>query len=186
MKLTTKEMILVAMFAALAAVGAFIKVPTPIVPFTLQFLFVSFAGLILGARKGAMAVGLYILIGLTGIPVFANGGGITYVFQPTFGYLLGFVACAFVVGLANPRNKKTSFPRTALSLLGGLAAVYAIGVPYMYMVVNLVMGKSMTVVQALGAGMLPFLATDLAQIIVISLAAVLVLPKLKRAGVLPA
>lgn len=74
----TKDMILCAMFVALIAAGAFIKIPVPVVPFTLQYLFTMLAGLLLGGRKGCFAVCVYILLGLVGLPIFAQGGGIGY------------------------------------------------------------------------------------------------------------
>ena len=88
----TREMILTGLFAALTAVGAFIKVPVPVCPFTLQFLFTTLAGVLLGGKLGACAVGIYVMLGLAGLPIFAGGGGISYVLQPTFGYLIGFIA----------------------------------------------------------------------------------------------
>ena len=89
-KITTKDMIMCALFTALIAVGAFIKVPVPVVPFTLQFLFTMLAGLIMGGRLGAISVGLYAVLGLVGLPIFAEGGGIWYVLKPSFGYIIGF------------------------------------------------------------------------------------------------
>src|SRR5574344_750761 len=86
--LKLREMILCALFMALTAVGAFIKIPLGGQIFTLQFLFTLLAGLLLGGRLGAKAVGVYTLLGLIGVPVFAEGGGPGYVFQPTFGYLI--------------------------------------------------------------------------------------------------
>ena len=80
-KITTKDMIMCALFTALIAVGAFIKVPVPVVPFTLQFLFTMLAGLIMGGRLGAISVGLYAVLGLVGLPIFAEGGGIWYVLK---------------------------------------------------------------------------------------------------------
>lgn len=62
----TINLVLTAMFVALITVGAFIKIPVPVVPFTLQFLFTMLAGLLLGPKQGALAVGLYILMGLIG------------------------------------------------------------------------------------------------------------------------
>ena len=73
-KITTREMTLCALFTVLTAVGAFIKIPIPVVPFTLQFLFTMMAGLLLGGRLGAASVGLYALLGLIGLPIFAEGG----------------------------------------------------------------------------------------------------------------
>lgn len=106
MKIKTRDMILISMFAALTAIGAFIKIPTPIVPFTLQYLFCAYSGVLLGAKHGLYSQLLYVGIGLMGIPIFANGGGPTYIFQPTFGYLLGFILCAYVIGKSTEKLKK--------------------------------------------------------------------------------
>ena len=92
-------MILSAMFVALISVGAFIKIPIPVVPFTLQFLFTMLAGLLLGGKRGGFAVCIYIALGLAGVPVFAQGGGVGYIFQPSFGYIIGFAVGAFVTGI---------------------------------------------------------------------------------------
>ena len=64
----SRDMALVALFAALVAVGAFIRIPVPVVPFTLQFLFTNLAGLLLGAKRGAAAAGVYMAAGLIGVP----------------------------------------------------------------------------------------------------------------------
>lgn len=60
--------------------------------------FVTLAGMLLGSRRGSLAVAVYVAVGLAGIPVFAAGGGIQYVFRPSFGYLLGFIAAAWLTG----------------------------------------------------------------------------------------
>ena len=92
-------MVLCGMFAALVAIGAFIQIPVPYMDyFTLQFFFVLLAGLILGADKGAISVGCYVLLGLVGVPIFAAGGGIGYIFRPSFGYLVGFVV-TYAIGI---------------------------------------------------------------------------------------
>ena len=82
-----KELVLFSLFTALTAIGAFIRVPVPLCPFTLQLLFTTLSGLILGSRKGAASVAVYVAFGLSGVPVFTQGGGPGYIFQPTFGYL---------------------------------------------------------------------------------------------------
>mgnify|MGYP003290565325 CR=1 FL=1 len=94
----TKNLAYCALFTALIAVGAFIRVPVPVVPFTLQYLFTMLAGLLLGPRLGTIAVGTYVLLGLVGLPIFTQGGGFWYVFQPSFGYLIGFCVGTFVTG----------------------------------------------------------------------------------------
>ena len=70
----TKDLVLCAMFVALIAVGAFIKIPVPVVPFTLQFLFTMLAGLLLGPVNGALAVVVYIVLGLIGLPISGTCG----------------------------------------------------------------------------------------------------------------
>ena len=67
----TKDLALTALFAALIAAGAFIKIPIPVVPFTLQFLFTTLAGLILGPKRGAVSVLCYLILGLIGLQVFS-------------------------------------------------------------------------------------------------------------------
>lgn len=90
-----KDLTRVALFTALIAAGAFLRIPIPYVPFTLQFLFTTLAGVLLGGKLGAVSVACYVVLGLLGVPIFAEGGGLSYVFQPTFGYLIGFCAGAF-------------------------------------------------------------------------------------------
>ncbi len=125
----TKEIIFIALFADLIAVGAFIRIPVPVCPFTLQFLFTTLAGVILDSKKGAMAVSLYVLLGLAGLPVFTGGGGINYVFHPTFGYLIGFIAGAYLTGKIVYSGKLT-MARLLLGCFTGLIIVYAMGMVY--------------------------------------------------------
>lgn len=77
----SREIVLFGLFTALIAIGAFIRIPVPVCPFTLQLLFTTLAGLLLGSRKGALSVALYVLLGLVGVPVFTEGGGPSYIFQ---------------------------------------------------------------------------------------------------------
>ena len=131
----TYKIALVAMFAALSAIGAFIRVPMPMVPFTLQLFFTTMAGLLLGGELGALSVGVYVLLGLLGIPVFTGGGGFSYGLQPSFGYLLGMIPGAFVTGkLTQTKDGKPGWIRIILACYAGLMMVYLVGVPYLYMV----------------------------------------------------
>ncbi len=93
-----KELVLFSLFTALTAIGAFIRVPVPLCPFTLQLLFTTLSGLILGSRKGAASVAVYVVLGLSGVPVFTQGGGPGYIFQPTFGVHRGSLAYGEIVG----------------------------------------------------------------------------------------
>jgi biotin transport system substrate-specific component len=93
----TRSLLLIALMAALTGVGGFIRIPVSPVPFTLQTLFVYLSADLLG-KKGALSQIIFITLGLVGVPIFAMGGGIGYILQPTFGYLLGFPIGAWVVG----------------------------------------------------------------------------------------
>lgn len=161
MKTKTKDIVLCALFAALAAAGAFIKIPVPIVPFTLQFFFVNMAALMLGARRAAVSVGVYVIIGLCGVPVFTQGGGIGYVFQPSFGYLLGFIAGAAIGGLLLERSTKKSIFRYILAGAVNLAVVYIIGVIYLMLIKNVYLGTEISLWNAILYGALIFLPGDI-------------------------
>lgn len=132
----TKEFILCALFVALIAVGAFIRIPIPVVPFTLQFLFTMLAGLLLGGKLGAISVGIYIIMGLLGLPVFAEGGGIAYVFMPSFGYLIGFAVASYVTGTIANHVNNPSYKRLFAANFIGLGIVYLFGMAYYYLMSN--------------------------------------------------
>lgn len=137
----TKNMILCAMFVALIAVGAFIKIPVPVVPFTLQYLFTMLAGLLLGGKKGCLAVCIYIILGLAGLPVFAQGGGIGYIFQPSFGYIIGFAVGAFVTGIIANKKSHPNLKRLLAANFAGLGIVYLFGMVYYYLISNFYLGS---------------------------------------------
>ena len=122
-RLTAREISFIGLFTALIAAGAFIRIPVPVVPFTLQFLFTMLAGLLLGGRLGAISVGSYIVLGLIGLPVFASGGGIGYILTPTFGYLIGFCVGAFVTGKIANVQTVPSFKRILFANFIGLGIV---------------------------------------------------------------
>ncbi|SFM07249.1 biotin transporter BioY [Pelosinus propionicus] len=184
MKLTLREMILISIFASLTAVGAFIKIPTPLVPFTLQYLFCAYSGIFLGGRKGFYSQILYVGLGLIGIPVFASGGGPAYVLQPTFGYLLGFIGCSYIVGQLVQSCSTITFIRVYSAVLLGLFFVYTCGVGYLYLIVNFYLHRQMTLQAAIGAGLLPYITSDLILSILITLTSIRIIPILRKSGYL--
>ena len=142
-KITTLELVLCGLFTALTAVGAFIQIPVPGMDyFTLQFFFVLMAGMLLGSKLGAFSVGSYVLIGLVGVPIFAAGGGITYVLRPSFGYLLGFIVTAFVTGKLVEKLAFDGFKKYLVAAFAGLIVCYAIGLTYKYFMLNLYIGEN--------------------------------------------
>lgn len=134
----TKSIIYCGLFTALIAVGAFIKIPVPVVPFTLQYLFTMLAGLLLGARLGSLSVFAYMMLGLAGLPIFTEGGGLWYVLKPSFGYIIGFVIGTFVTGWIAEHMKKKTILRYLFANLAGLMVVYAFGMIYYYIICNYV------------------------------------------------
>ena len=129
---STHDLALAALFAALISIGALVSVPVfgP-VPLTLQVLFVLLAGLVLGARLGALSVVAYVVVGLAA-PVYAQGAsGPGALAGPAGGYLLGFVAAAYLVGaLADHSHARGLWPLLGIALLG-LVPIYAIGASWL-------------------------------------------------------
>lgn len=140
MKLKTKELTVCALFAALIAVGAFIKIDIPLpmytMHFTLQWFFVLMAGFLLGPKLAALSVIVYLCIGLIGVPVFAAGGGPAYILRPGFGFLLGFVLAAFLIGYIRDKMNAVKTLPMMLSATVGLIAYYTIGAIYFYCIKN--------------------------------------------------
>ncbi|MCI8660087.1 MAG: biotin transporter BioY [Lachnospiraceae bacterium] len=136
----TRDMVLCAMFVTLIAAGAFIKVPIPVVPFTLQYLFTMLAGLLLGGKLGCLSVCVYILLGLAGLPVFTQGGGIGYIFQPSFGYIIGFAVGAYVTGVIANGKGNPGYPRLMAANFIGLGIVYFFGMVYYYLISDFYLG----------------------------------------------
>lgn len=142
-KTRTLDIVMCALFTALIAVGAYIKIPLPYVPITLQVFFVVLAGLLLGAKLGAAASLAYLVIGLVGVPIFTEGGGPGYIFKPSFGYIIGFVIGAFVIGLIAHKKKSPGYGRLLVACFVGLLIIYLIGMVYVYLIKNLYLGEQM-------------------------------------------
>jgi biotin transport system substrate-specific component len=129
----TLQLVQIAMFAALMAIGANISAFLVIggVPITLQTFFAILAGILLGSRLGPVAMVVYALIGLAGLPVFAEfSGGLDTLISPTFGFIVSFVFVAFMAGTIVERfPTRTGFIAAALA---GTAINYGIGTNWMY------------------------------------------------------
>lgn len=134
---------LTAMMAALITVSTFIRIPTPICPITLQAEAVIIAGILSGKKIGSYSALIYLIIGLIGIPVFSGGGGIHYVLVPTFGYILGFAAGAFISG--SIADTPLSLPRALIASYAALIAIYAIGTGYFYLITQFVINTPMSI-----------------------------------------
>lgn len=163
--MTTKDMTKAAMFTALACVAAIISHygGEALVPFSLLPLVVFLAGGLLGGRVAAVSMAVYILIGLLGIPVFASPpfGGIGYVLKPSFGFLLGYVIAAWVIGTILEPGVRHSIIKYVIAMALGLVVIYAFGLPYLYLMAKYYFGKTMLVAKVIQVGMLPFIGFDI-------------------------
>ncbi len=146
-------MVLSALFAALMIVGAYIKIPLGPVPIVLTNLFVILAGILLGPLRGMASTGLYLFLGLIGLPVFSGGGGPGYFAGPTGGYLAGYLLGAGTAGLISGIGKRRVL-WSAAGTIAGFAVIYTAGVPWLKFVLHLPWSG------AAAAGLLPFLPGD--------------------------
>ncbi|MBO8169758.1 MAG: biotin transporter BioY [Thermoanaerobacteraceae bacterium] len=154
-------MILVAMFAAITAVMAQISIPIPFspVPITMQVFAVCLAAGILGARLAATSMVVYTLLGIAGVPVFAQGkAGLPVVLGPTGGYIWGFIIAAFVMGAIVDRVKHPGYKTMLLAMMVGLVIIYTTGTIQLAKIVGL--GP----VEAIAAGVGWFLPLDVVKI----------------------
>lgn len=179
MNLNTRDLVRISIFASLTAVSAFFTIPIGPVPITLQTLMVVLSGMILGSKAGAMSQIVYVLLGLSGMPVFAGfTGGFDSILKPSFGFLIGFIPAAYFSGKVledNLLNKKYSI----FSSIVGIITPYFIGIPYMYVVLNFHMGKSMNILDVLKIGLIPFILGDLVKLFISFTVSYKVIPTIK-------
>lgn len=182
MKTAVKRFCFTAVFAALICIGCFISIPLPGgVPITVQNLFAVLAALIMGGLQGASSVGIFLIIGVIGVPVFSGVKGGWAVFTgPTGGFLWGYYIGAVVAGLiaGTPHTFEKKFRiktwlRLALASFAGFALIYAPGIPWFMHVMD-ESGKPQTFISALNMTLIPFIPGDLIKLVLsVPLAAVL-------------
>lgn len=156
-----KDILLVLSFAIITGISAKIKIEIGVVPITFQTLAVLLTGALLGAKKGALSQLTYLLMGLAGLPWFARGGGISYITSPTFGYIIGFVLAAFLVGWLCERGFDRKIKTAILAMLAGNIMVYIPGLLWM--------AKFFGFKKALVVGLYPFILGDLMKILLAGL-----------------
>jgi len=155
---------LVVLFSAFVGLTAQVEIPLWPVPLTLQTLGALFTGAVLGGRRGALALLLYLAEGAAGLPVFAGGAsGVAYMLGPTGGYLVGFVLAAGVVGLLAGRDWDRRLVWTVLAMVVGNIVIYVLGVAWLAVFLG-------DLRDALTQGMLIFIPGDLIKIAVAALA----------------
>lgn len=162
----TRDMCFIAIMAALMAVLAPLSIPIGSIPITLATLVVYLMGALLGARNGSIAVGLYLLLGIIGLPVFSGGrSGLATVLGVTGGYMIGYIPCVIATGLGIgkwPENK-AAYP---ISMAIGTFLCYLLGTIW-FLVLN-----PCPLMHALQVCVLPFLGFDACKIVAASALAI--------------
>ena len=171
-----RMMVFASLLAALMTAGAYISIPVGPVPIVLQNMFVFLAGLLLGCRWGLASVGVYLLAGACGLPVFAGGmGGIGRIVGPTGGYLIGYLPAVFIIGYISARGAaRISFDIAAM--ICGTIILYACGVTWLKTLTGMPWSKALTV------GMYPFLVGDALKIVAAAAIAKAIRPIIRVAG----
>lgn len=171
-RFSTQELTKAGLFTALHVAAAVILRlgGEAAVPFSLVPFFVILAGTLLGT-KGAWSLVLYAVLGLLGLPVFAQPpfGGISYLLLPSAGFIFGYILAALVIGWCVSRFPKPTTVWVFGASILGLMVLYACGLPYLYLVFRFVVGKTLTWQQVLAFGFYPFIIFDLVKAFVASL-----------------
>jgi biotin transport system substrate-specific component len=155
--MNVRKLAMSSVLAALMCItGMLLHWAPALIPFSLLPVFVYLSGIILGAEYAAMAMLVYLVLGLFGLPVFASApfGGFGYILKPTFGFLLGYVAAAYVVGCV---YRVGSLWRAIVGVLSGLVILYLFGLSYLYMILHWVLHQSTSIAGVLSIGFVPLL-----------------------------
>ena len=161
-----RDLVLIFMGSLLIAAFAQIRIPLPFtpVPITGQTFAVLLVGAALGSKRGLLAMLLYICEGALGLPFFAGGtGGLQVLAGATAGYLIGFIAAAYLIGLLAERGLDRSVKTSIIPFLVGTLIIYLFGVAWL----GILMGSFS---KAIVAGFLPFLVGDGIKLIAAALA----------------
>jgi len=181
MQLQIRDLVRISLFTAAAVTAAVLfRFGSPTVPFSLLPLVAVLAGAVLGPRRGALSMLVYLLLGLIGLPVFATPpyGGLSYVVRPSFGFIPGFALGAYVTGQVlaytdrrtireQQREKATrrapGRPRRIylLAAVAGVVAIYLVGLPYLWLVLNVYLGKTVSWLGVLKIAFFPYVLPDL-------------------------
>lgn len=162
--LSIRDMVLIALFAALMAVCAWITIPIPNIPFTLQIFAVFAALFVLGGKRGTISIALYILLGAVGLPVFSGfGGGIGKLLGVTGGYIVGFLFSGLIYWLITSLIKTKALWVEVVAAIAALIVCYAFGTVW-FMVVYLQKTGAIGLWSVLMMCVIPYIIPDVVKI----------------------
>lgn len=171
---TVREMVFIAICAALICVLAPISVPVGAIPISLGTFAIYFSAALLGGKRGTIAVIVYIMLGVVGLPVFtAMRGGAAVLFGATGGYIIGYIPLAFLTGVFSDMRSKLHWTMP-LGMVLGTVVMYTFATAW-YMIIN-----GCTLAAALLACAVPFLVFDAVKMVLATLLAVVLRSRLSR------
>jgi len=129
---TTHPLVLAALLTTMTAAGAWIRIPGPGVPIPAHTLFTYLAGALLSRRQAFLSQAAYLLLGLAGAPVFALGGGLAYLLQPSFGYLFALPFAALAIAQVEHYKRARTVQRRMVSLAVGGVCVFLLSALWLY------------------------------------------------------
>lgn len=175
-KLSIQDICNISIMAAVTAVMAQITIPMPLgVPMTMQTFAVTLAGIILGSKRGALSLFIYILLGAIGLPVFAGfRGGFQSLIGPTGGFLISFPIMAYLIGLGSEKQKNKWF--FFIMLILGTVMNYVIGVAMFCMLTN------SSILNGIASCVLPFIPTTIIKAVIATILGIQIRKRL--AGIL--
>lgn len=177
-KLTTYQMAVTAVMAAVLCVLGPLTVPIGAVPISLANFVICLTAWLLGPKFGTLSVAIYLLIGLIGVPVFAGySAGVSILAGPTGGYLVGYLPLAFIGGLFIEKSNGNPVI-SGLGLILGDAVCYVLGTAWFVFQMQCELGYALSVC------VYPFIAFDLAKIVISCIIGSLLRKRLEQAGVL--
>lgn len=156
-----RHIVLILVGVSIVALSAQIYIPIQPVPFTGQTFGVLLVGGALGFRRGALSLGLYVLLGAAGLPIFAQAAsGMDVVLGASGGYLIGFVLAGAIVGRLAELGWDRHIVGSLAAMLLGSVLIYAVGLPWLMVV------GGFSIEQTIAFGLTPFLAWDAAKLTV--------------------
>lgn len=164
----TKTLVTNAILLTILIISSFLKVQIFTIPFTMQLLVVILISLLTKTINGFIVLLTYLIMGLIGIPIFANGGGIGYLANPSFGYLLGFLFMPFIINRFRKLLKKlisNPFMNNLISSLIGLLFLYWISINYAIVLFNLLLEENKSLRILIKLQIMPYILIDLLKVL---------------------